>query len=368
MYKKSIWSLTATLAVLVLGSASLMGQATFQFTLQSWSSYTTYDHPEEIIAEYYQLNTQTGNIELVPAETIEAYKSTQLGVGIRRARLRGKMTKGKASGFVQFDAATATMMDAQIDFALSETMKLRMGRHVGAGSQAGGQTSHTAIDFVERSIVGRMWAAGVGRADYRTYGLSLLGKAGMFNYQVLANNGSNTLNLKPYGTKSGKSKTDTDLLPQLDFMVSSKLSSGLWLGLHYGLSNEKRINKSSATGFVYYTPKDYKAGKIRAKFDFAQVKNHASGSDEQALGLAIKGFYRLSNHLEVGAGYENWDPNTNQDLDGFGNYLVGLTYSLDPEHWKDSLFKLVATIKTSEQDNQPYDPVIIHMVWQVYMH
>jgi len=349
-------------------TGTLSAQTPFQFTLQSWGSYTTYDHPEEFIAEYYQLNTQTGEIELVPAETIAAYKSQQLGVGIRRARLRGKMTKGKASAFIQFDAATSQMMDAQIDYSFSENMKLRMGRHVGAGSQAGGQTSHTAIDFAERSIVGRMWAAGVGRKDYRTYGLSLIGKTGMFDYQVLANNGSNTLNLKPYGTKSSNSKTDTDILPQLDFMVSSKLSSGLWLGMHYGLPNENRINKSSTTGFIYYTPNDYKAGNIRCKFDFAQVKNHASGSDEQALGLGLKGFYRLSDHLEIGAGYENWDPNLNQDSDGFGNYLIGLTYSLDPEHWKDSLFKLAATIKTAEKVNQPYDPVIIHMVWQVYMH
>ena len=348
--------------------ATLSAQATFQFTLQSWGSYTTFDHPYEIIPAHSEVSSKTGWIVDIPADTLEAYKSTQLGVGIRRARLRGKMTKGKAAGFVQLDAATSQMMDAQIDYSLSDNMKLRLGRHVGAGSQAGGHTSHTAIDFVERSIVGRMWAAGVGRPDYRTYGLSLLGKTGVIDYQILANNGSNMLNLKPYGTKSSNSKTATDILPQLDFMVSSKLSSGLWLGLHYGLPNENRINISSATGFVYYTPNDYKAGKIRAKFDFAQVKNHASGSDEQALGLALKGFYRLSDQLEIGAGYENWDPNTNQDSDGFGNYLIGLTYSLDPEHWKDSLFKLVATIKTSEQDNQPYDPVIIHMVWQVYMH
>jgi len=346
----------------------LSAQATFQFTLQPWGSYTTYDHPEEILSEYYQLDSQTGNIDLIPADTIAAYESQQLGVGIRRARLRGKMTKGKASGFVQFAAATATMMDAQIDYTFSKTMKLRLGRHVGAGSQAGGQTSHTAIDFIERSIVGRMWAAGVERSDFRTYGLSILGKTGMFDYQVLANNGSNTLNLKPYGTKSSNSKTDTGLLPQLDFMVSSKLSSGLWLGMHYGLPNENRINISSATGFVYYTPSEYKAGKVRGKFDFAQVENHASGSENTALGIALKGFYRLTDHLEVGAGYENWDPNTDQDKDGFGNILVGLTYSLDPEHWKDSLFKLVTTIKTAEEDNQPYDPVIVHMVWQVYMH
>jgi len=368
MFRKTTSLKVLVLLVFVLGTGNLMAQATFQFTLQSWGSFTSYDHPEQITAEYYELNPATGLVDLVLADTTAAFESQQLGVGIRRARLRGKMTKGKASGFMQFDAATATMMDAQIDYAFSKSMKLRMGRHVGAGSQAGGHTSHTAIDFAERSIVGRMWAKSVGRSDYRTYGLSLIGKTGNLNYQVLANNGSNSLNLKPYGTKSSNSKTDTGVLPQLDFMVSSKLSSGLWLGMHYGLPNEDRINISSTTGFVYYTPKEYKAGKIRGKFDFAQVENHAADDKYTAMGVALKGFYRLSDHVEVGAGYESWDPNTDQDNDGFGNMLVSLVYSPNPEHWKDTLFKLNATIKTSEKDHQPYDPVIIHMVWQVYMH
>jgi len=202
MSKKATSLQVLVLLIFMLGVGNLRAQATFQFTMQSWGSYTSYNHPEQIDAEYYKLNTSTGLVEYVPADTTAVYESQQLGVGIRRARLRGKMTKGKASGFVQFDAATATMMDAQIDYAFSKSMKLRMGRHVGAGSQAGGQTSHTAIDFVERSIVGRLWASGVGRSDYRTYGLSLIGKTGIIDYQILANNGSNNLNLKPYGTKS----------------------------------------------------------------------------------------------------------------------------------------------------------------------
>lgn len=80
----------------------LNAQATFQFTVQSWGTYTTYDH---------------GNDST----------TTQLGVGIRRARLRGKMTRGKATAFIQFDAATAAMTDAQIDYAFSDDLILRMG-------------------------------------------------------------------------------------------------------------------------------------------------------------------------------------------------------------------------------------------------
>ncbi|MBC8472777.1 MAG: hypothetical protein H8D56_25225, partial [Planctomycetes bacterium] len=220
MIKKTVWLITTVLTILFLGIGSLLGQATFQFTLQSWGTYTTYDH--------YDWNADSSALEL--KET-----TTQLGVGIRRARLRGKMTKGKASAFVQFDAPTGQMMDAQIDYSPTNNLKLRMGRFVGAGSQAGGNTSHTAIDFAERSIVGRLWASSVGRSDYRTYGISLMGKYNNFNYQVLAQNGDGFLNLKPYGTKSSNSDEDTGAMPQLDFAVSTKLDNGISAGLHYGL-------------------------------------------------------------------------------------------------------------------------------------
>ena len=351
--KNPVWLLTTIIVVLFLRSGSLLGQATFQFTIQTWGTYTTYDH--------YDWNADSSALDLT--ET-----TTQLGVGIRRARLRGKMTKGKASAFVQVDGPSGDLLDAQIDYSLTDNLKLRMGRFVGAGSQAGGNTSHTAIDFAERSIVGRLWASSVGRSDYRTYGTSLIGKYNNFNYQVMAHNGDGHLNIKPYGTKSSKSDEDTGVMPQLDFAVSTKLGNGLSTGLHYGLPNENRINVSSATGFLYLDPKDYSSGKLRGKLDFTRVVNHEGESDVVSLGYALKGFYKLHDKMEVGAGYEQWDPNTDVDTDSFGNIVVGVNYSPNPEHWKDTLFKLVATFKTSEVDNEPLDPLMVHLVWQVYMH
>jgi len=347
MLKKILWSLLA----MVTGSL-VFGQATFQFTIQSWGTYTTYDH--------YGLNADN-QLELKNT-------TTQTGVGIRRARLRGKMTNGKATAFVQFDAPTASMMDAQIDYKLSSAMKLRMGRFVGAGSQAGGNTSHTAIDFAERSIVGRQWAKQVGRSDYRTYGMALIGSFKMFNYQVMANNGDGKTNIKPYGTTSSKSDKDTGILPQMDFAVSTKLNNGLSIGGHLGLPSEERINISSATGFLYFDPKEYTPGKLRGKIDIARVVDYTGASEIASLGYGLKGFYKLNPKMEVGAGYETWDPDTDMDNDTYGNFVVGLNYSPDPEHWKDTLFKLVATFKTSQEDNKPLDPMMLHLVWQVYMH
>ena len=341
------------LAIFLFASTGLFAQANFQFTIQSWASYTTYDH--------YVMNADSSGKEL--DET-----TTQFGNGIRRARLRGKMTKGKVTAFVQYDAVSSYVLDAQIDYKFSDNLKMRMGRFVGAGSQAGGNTSHTAIDFAERSIVGRKWASAVGRSDYRTFGMAAIGKFNRFSYQVMANNGDSNLNLKPYGTKSSGSNKDTGAIPQLDIAISTKIGSAMNVGVHYGLPNEDRINVSSVTGFFYFKPSDYSSGNFRSKFDFARVVNHENSEDEVSLGWSLGGFYLLSEKIELGAGYQVWDKNVDVDSDAMGNIVLAATYSPDPEHWKDSLFKLVATFKTAEADNEPLDPMVIHLVWQAYMH
>jgi len=332
---------------------TLSAQATFQFTIQSWGTYTTYDR--------YELNADSS--ALVLDET-----TTQLGAGIRRARLRGKMTKGKVDAFIQYDALSAYVVDAQIDYNFNDNFKMRLGRFVGAGSQAGGHTSHTAIDFAERSMVGRLWASAVSRSDYRTYGMAVIGKFNNLNYQILAQNGDGSLNLKPYGTSSSHSDEDTGSIPQLDFAVSTAIGDAINIGLHYGLPNADRVNVSSATGFLYFKPNNYAKGKFRGKFDFAQVVNHASDQAATSLGWGVGCFYRLSSNMELGAGFQQWDPSTDTENDAFGNILIGATYSPDPDQWKDSLFKLIATFKTSEVENEPLDPLVIHLVWQAYMH
>jgi len=69
----------SALVLSVFAVSEAVAQANFQFTIQSWASYTTYDH--------YTMKADSSGYEL--DET-----TTQFGNGIRRARLRGKMTKG----------------------------------------------------------------------------------------------------------------------------------------------------------------------------------------------------------------------------------------------------------------------------------
>ncbi|HCK99641.1 MAG TPA: hypothetical protein DHW42_06005, partial [Candidatus Marinimicrobia bacterium] len=252
----------------ILSNEQLLGQPSFQFTLQTWASYTTYEHSADSV-------------------------TTQMGFGIRRARIRGEMIKGKFAGFVQYDAAANTLHDARIDYALSKNMKFRMGRFVGPGSQAGGRTSHTVIDFAERSIVGRMWALAVGRDDYRSYGLALIHNLGIIQYEIMASNGDGSINFKPYNTTSDKSKVNTGIFPQLDFMASSKFSNGLSGGVHIGLPDQNRCNVSSLTGFLYFRPRDYKKGSFRGKFDFSRVTDNSGSSAVTSFGYGIMGFFKV---------------------------------------------------------------------------
>lgn len=319
----------------------------FQFTMQSWATYTTYDHEAD-------------------ATTALDEKTTQTFFGIRRARLRGKMTIGKITAFLQYSAKSNVLLDAQIDCKISDNLKIRAGRFIGAGSQAAGRTSHTSIDFVERSIVGRNWALLLDRDDYRTFGMGLIGKAGPLNYEVTFHNGAGDYNILPYNNTSARSDDDTDFMPQMDFMASANITKAVSAGISYGPANEKRINASSLTGFLYLQPKDYKAGNIRAKIDFAQVTDE--DADFTAMGYGAMAFLKVAKNLEIGAGYATWDWNTDIDDDAEGNITFGFNYSLTPDAWNTSILKLAATFKTHQTDGLPYDPFMFHCMWQVYMH
>ncbi len=318
----------------------------FQFSLQSWASFTTYETPGDSIN---------------PAAT-----SAQTGFGIRRARLRGKAVSGDAAAFIQYEAVSSAMLDVRLDYQLSPGLTLRMGRFIGPGSQAGGRTGHTSIDFIERSIVGRNWGAAVARSDYHTYGLSLIEKSGRFSYEIMASNGAGDVNLKPYNSKSGGSTTATGYLPQLDFMASMAVGDAIAVGAHYGLANPDRVDKSSATGFVYFRPADYGTGAVRSKLDWAYIGDNSIKTD--LAGVSLLGAYRLTDNLEMGGRVAYWDPNLDGVDDALTNYTIGINFSPDPDHWMDTLFKFDLTVKTTTDPAGIPDPLVAHILWQMYLH
>ena len=329
------------LVILFIVAPSASAQPEFQFSLQSWGSYTSYEHTDDST-------------------------STQLGFGIRRARIRGKMMQGKATAFIQYEAINSTIIDVRLDYILSDNLMFRMGRFVGPGSQAGSRTGHTSIDLIERSIVGRNWAIAVDRKDSRSYGLALLGKLGNFGYELMASNGDNSVNLNPYNNDSSKSKTDTGKLPQFDVMGHYSLGNSITAGLHYGLANEDRVNKSSLTGFAYFRPEEYSAGKMRFKFDFAKMDD--LGDNIAMLGYSALGVYKATRHFEIGSRMETWNWDIDAGDNTVTNFTIGINYSVDPDKWTDTIFKVDFTIKSTDGNTKIPDPFMMHILWQMNLH
>ncbi len=324
------------------GAGILTAQPEFQFTLQTWASST--------------LDRRAGT------------NYGQIGFGVRRARLRASMTQGRATAFIQYETVAPKLMNARIDYALTDNFTMRMGRFIGPGSQAGVRTSHTAIDFAERSIVGRYWSSAVGRPDGRSFGLAALGRNNLFRYEIMASNGNADLNLKPYNTEFSSSTTGDGILPQIDLMLIVDQWSSIEAGVHIGIPNENRVNVGSLTGYAYYQPQVYQAGAVRGKLDLAMVLDRTGPSDNTLVGIGFCGFYKINDNTEIGAGYAFWDQDQAADGDAVSNITAGVNYSPNPQRWKDTLFKLAVTYKTTEAPGAAADPLLIHLVWQTYLH
>ena len=326
-----------------LGAAGVLtGQPEFQFSLQTWA-HSTFDR-------------RAGSTY------------AQLGFGVRRARLRGRMTQGRASAFIQYEAVSSKLLNARIDYALGDNFTLRMGRIIGPGSQAGVRTPHTVIDFAERSIVGRYWSSAVKRPDGRSFGLVALGRTNLLRYEIMASNGDSELNLRPYNTDFSSSTTGAGIMPQIDLMLIIDQWSAVEAGLHIGLPNQSRVNVGSLTGYAYYRPQVYQAGAVRGKLDLAMVIDRTGPAESTLAGVGFSGFYKINDNMEIGAGYAFWDPDLAADGDAVGNITAVVTYSPNPQRWQDTLFKLAVTYKTTEASGAAPDPLLIHLVWQIYLH
>ena len=221
--------------------------------------------------------------------TVSKMETAQTGVGIRRARIRGKFGEGNVSAFVQYGMASGKLHDARVDVKFDK-YTVRVGRFVVPGNQSGGQTSHTALDFCERSIVGRMYSIEMDRPDHRSYGVSVIGNYGVFNYEVMA---SNPENIKPYNINHSVVNPST----KLDYMAYIK-TGNLSSGVHY--------NSVSITGYAYL-----ENDRFRGKVDVVHT--------DLSKGYRVLAFWKLS-RFEIGAQYETW--NELRDITAGANFTL----------------------------------------------
>jgi hypothetical protein len=264
--------------------------------------------------------------------TVQAYASyaqtaadtAQSGFGLRRVRLKTYFSYGNVKAFIQYSAKSNKVLDARMTYKFSNTFSLRVGRFIGAGIRAGGLTSHTVLDMVERPMTAQMWASQTVGGDYRDYGAAAMGKFGDISYNLTLHNGNGATNLTPSHKSQAKTLNGT---AAVSGMVSFKPKSvkGLETGAYYGMGNSSINDYASYNAYVYWEPKP-----IRIKAEVIGLTNTISGVEIPSLGYYVFGAYSVTDAWEVLARYETYDPNTDIDDNATNLITVGARYALFP--------------------------------------
>lgn len=125
-------------------------------------------------------------------------------MGVRRARLVATSNFGsKMKGTVHLELTSFKLLDAKIEYSLSNMFSLTAGRFIGAGVRGAGLTGAANIDITERAFTTDKWAASTIGTDFRDYGMDLTANIGELKANVTLHNGDGSANIsnKVLGTQ-----------------------------------------------------------------------------------------------------------------------------------------------------------------------
>lgn len=284
--------------------------------------------------------------------------TNQVGFGMRRTRLVAKVGFGKHfTGFIQYSAKSNKLLDARMTFKLNKGFNVRVGRFKIAGVRAGGLTSATKIDLVERTLTAQEWSKATIGTDYRDYGVEFLGKFNDFGYNLAVHNGHGSINI----TES--QKTQAILLNEgvaISGMVNfkPKAVNGLEVGAYYGIGNANFNDYSSYSTYVYWEPKP-----IRVKADFVGWTNQNGPVDISSNGFSVLGAYGFAKNFEALVRFEAYDRNTDFDNDARSLITVGARYFLYPSKWTAS--KITAAYVINGEEGTAIDNDVFYVMFQM---
>ncbi len=244
----------------------------------------------------------------------------QVGFGLRRVRLRAYTKFSKHfKGFVQMEITTPKLLDARLTYMVNKNLNIRIGRFIGAGVRAGGLTSHTVIDIIERPLTAIRWGGATIGGDYRDYGVAAFGKlGGGLSYNITIHNGKGSANIK--ATQKGAGSMLNDKFAYSGMLTFKPASiKGLETGGYYGVGNSNFSDYNAYNAYVYYTPKQFEI-----KAEYIGWKDNAT--DVTTGGYYIFGGYSFAHNFEFLARYENYDPNTSVDNDAQTLTTIGARY------------------------------------------
>lgn len=280
-------------------------------TIQSWATYA--QGPE---------TDSTGN---------------QLGFGIRRVFLRytGSINN-KIEGFVQVQAVSASLLDAFIDYHVTPTFNVRVGRFVGAGTRGGGYDPHASLDIVERAQSAIFQDKYLQNDGWEDYGIQFQKRVGDFTGRLYLHNGEGTINLVPKANDDvdvkGKRIDNEDLAVSGMIIYAPARVKNLEMGGSLGRGNPDIMKYTAYSGYLYYQPGPYRVkaefiGGKRNDYQFDSAKNMMV--DQSGFGYYVFGGYQILPRLELVGRFEYFEPNTDDILgvdDETYYYTVGAVF------------------------------------------
>ncbi len=288
---------------------------------------------------------------------IDGADTNSIGWGIRRARLVATSTFGKKmKGTIHLELTSFKLLDAKIEYTISDMFALTAGRFIGAGVRGAGLTGASSIDITERAYSADRWAANTIGTDFRDYGMDLSANVGDIKANVTLHNGDGSVNLtnKVLGTQ----------IQNGGFAVSGMLVykpeklKGLEVGGYYGMGN-KEINEYNAfNAYAYFEP-----GKFKLKAEVIGWTNTFGSNDLSQMGYYLMGGYKIIDCLEAVGRFEILDANTDLDETELSFVTVGATYSLFPTKWNAG--KITAAYIITGEPNPAVDNDVFQLVMQL---
>ena len=258
---------------------------------------------------------------------IDGSDTSSLGWGLRRVRVRAYSNFGtKMKGFVQFELTSPKLLDARIEYLVSDMFTIRAGRFIGAGVRAAGLTSHTVIDITERPLTAQKWGASTIGADFRDYGMDVVGSFGDLKATVTLHNGNGATNVLNRMSGHGVQNGSFAVSGMLTF--KPKTVKGLEAGAYYGMGNKEINEYKSYNAYAYYEP-----GPLRVKAEVIGWTNTFGTLDVSQMGYYLFAGYKVAENIEAVGRFENYDKNTDVDDNEQSIITLGATYSVFSTKW-----------------------------------
>jgi hypothetical protein len=299
-------------------------------------------------------------VSLMSNPNLVGQPATQVGLGVRRARIRlFADLHPNVRLFMQMEGAgtSANFTDLRAEWDVTPATMLRFGRFVGAQPRGMALTLMSDIDAIDRPAVIEQWARSTYGADARDYGVELVHRRGDVELRGFLHSGDNSQNFRigiseaspSGGTRRGALATSAMLR-----VIPSSLPHSE-IGVHAGYNPTKSANALNRT-YTDWSAHAYWGDKIgtqptRLKFDAVGIRYADSGPIQQTTtGFSLLAAQLVRPDTELYARVERLDTT----FDEYAYVTAGASYKL--WDWSNKL-GLAWSMRTDLNSNS--DPIHI---------